>query len=66
MYRSRCSFFGLSDEYIEKLYEQFFHMQYHGRWTFVEVYSLPIKIRNWFFKKLVEQVEKENKSVTEK
>jgi len=51
---------------MEAIYEQFFYMKYHGGWSFTEAYSLPIKIRSWFFKKLSEQIERENKSYTEK
>jgi hypothetical protein len=36
-------FFGLSDEYIQNVYEQFFILQYHGGWSFIEAYNLPIK-----------------------
>ena len=51
----RSSFFGLSDEYIENVYEQIFLLKYHGGWSFIEVYNLPILIRGWFLKRLVKQ-----------
>ena len=66
MCRLRCSFFGLSNDYIQAVYEQFFYLKYHGGWSFTEAYNLPIKIRSWFFKKLSDQLEVENKSRTEK
>ena len=53
------SFFGLSDDYMEKVYEQLFTMKYHGGWSIVELYSLPIGLRNWFANRLKEQFEKE-------
>jgi len=65
MCRLRCSFFGLSDEYAEYIYEQFFFMKYYGGWSFTEAYNLPVKIRNWFIKKLIEQKELEQKANTE-
>ena len=58
-YLYRQNFFGLSNEYIENVYEQFFYMKYYGGWSLFELYNLPIGLRNWFVKKLSEQIEKE-------
>lgn len=55
----RWTFFGLSDEYIQSVYEQFFLLKYHGGWGFIEAYNLPIKIRTWFLKRLVKQKQDE-------
>lgn len=52
-------FFGLSDQYIEAVYEEMFLMKYHGGWSFTEAYNLPIKIRRWFLQRLVKEIEKE-------
>lgn len=52
-------FFGLSDRYIQSVYEQIFQMKYHGGWSFFELYNLPITIRNWFYNRLVEQKNQE-------
>ena len=49
------TFFGLSDKYIEDIYEQFFILKYHGRWSFTEAYNLPIKLREWFVHRLLKQ-----------
>jgi len=65
MCRLRCSFFGLNDEYTEYMYEQFFFMKYYGGWSFTEPHNLPVKIRNWFLKKLIEQKDMEQKANTE-
>jgi len=62
MYRLRYNFFGLSEDYIADVYEQFFFLKYYGGWSFTEAYNLPVKLRNWFVKKLVEQKEMEQKS----
>jgi|TARA_R100000005_G_C4924005_1_gene155976 hypothetical protein len=43
------------------MYEEFFNLKYYGGWSFFEAYNLPIVLRRWFMKRLVEQKEKENK-----
>lgn len=53
------TFFGLSSEYMKSVYEQIFQMKYHGGWSFLEAYNLPIGLRNWFFERLVKQKELE-------
>ena len=65
MYLLRYSFFGLSDDYIQNVYETFFFLKYHGGWSFIEAYNLPVKVRNWFAKRLVTQLENEQRQ-TEK
>lgn len=62
----RSSFFGLSDEYIQNVYEQFFILQYHGGWSFIEAYNLPIKIREWFLRRLVKQKKEESEAMKAK
>tara|TARA_R110002012_G_scaffold243845_1_gene418522 strand:+ start:403 stop:618 length:216 start_codon:yes stop_codon:yes gene_type:complete len=56
------TFFGLSDEYAESIYEEFFNLKYYGGWSFFEAYNLPIVLRRWFLRRLVKQKEKEAKS----
>ena len=56
------TFFGLSDEYAESIYEEFFNLKYYGGWSFFEAYNLPIVLRRWFLRRLVNQKEKEAKS----
>ena len=64
--KSRCSylltFFGLSDKYQENIYEQFFFLKYHGGWSFIEAYNLPIGLRKWFVERLNTQLEKEKEA----
>jgi hypothetical protein len=62
-FRLRRNFFGLNDEYIANVYEEFFLLKYYGSWSFTEVYNLPIRIRRWFLDRLATQIEKENKAV---
>jgi hypothetical protein len=57
------NFFGLTDEYQEAIYEQFFLLKYHGGWSIFEAYNLPIHLRNWFVKRLAKQLEDEAKEV---
>jgi len=57
------TFFGLSSEYMENVYEQFFFLKYHGGWSFTEAYSLPIGLRKWFVDRLVKQFEEEKKQM---
>ena len=52
-------FFGLTDEYMENVYEQFFLLKHHGGWSLSELYNLPIGLRGWWFKRTVEEFEKE-------
>ena len=63
MYLLRYNFFGLSDGYIEQVYETFFFLKYRGGWSFTEAYNLPVKIRTWFAQRLIKQIEEENKQV---
>ena len=53
------TFFGLTPEYNESVYEEFFFMKYHGGWSFAEAYNLPIKLRRWFVERLIRQLEDE-------
>ena len=53
------NFFGLTDEYQEAIYEQFFLLKYHGGWSFFEAYNLPILIRRWFLDRLASQITQE-------
>ena len=57
------NFFGLSDEYIESVYEQFFLLKYHGGWSFVEAYNLPVGLRKWFIERLAKQFEIEKEQI---
>lgn len=60
--RSLRSFFGLNNEYMENVYEQFFYLKHHGGWSFIEAYNLPVQLRNWFVRRLSKQFEDENEA----
>lgn len=56
------TFFGLGNEYIKNVYEEFFLLKYYGGWSFSEAYNLPVSIRRWFLERLLKQKEDENKA----
>jgi hypothetical protein len=62
-FRSLRISFGLNNEYIENVYEQFFFLQYKGGWSLSEIYNLPVGLRNWFVKRLVKQLEEESEAM---
>ena len=62
-FRSQRTFFGLSDEYIRNVYEQFFILKYHGGWSFIEAYNLPIVLRVWFLERLQKQFKDEKEQL---
>ena len=57
------TFFGLSDEYSQNVYEQFFFLKYHGGWSFTEAYNLPVQLREWFVKRLARQKKEESEAM---
>ncbi len=61
--RFQRSFFGLGNDYMKNVYEQFFFLKYHGGWSFTEAYNLPIGLRTWFTERLVKQIEDENEQM---
>ena len=58
-FRSERTFFGLTDEYIENVYEQFFLLKHYGSWSLYELYNLPVGLRKWFMGRMLEEYEKE-------
>ena len=48
---------------MEPVYEQFFLLKYHGGWSFIEAYSLPVGLRLWFLKRLEKQFKDEKKEM---
>jgi hypothetical protein len=45
------------------MYETFFIMKYHGGWSFIEAYNLPIGLRTWYVKRLAKQKEQEAEEI---
>ena len=60
--RLRLISFGLSDKYIEGVYENFFYLVFKGNWSFFEAYNLPIMIREWFFRRLAKHYEQQREA----
>ncbi|HHZ97524.1 MAG TPA: hypothetical protein EYN67_18730 [Flavobacteriales bacterium] len=48
---------------MESVYETFFVLKYHGGWSFIEAYNLPVKLRRWFLKRLEKQFKKEKQQM---
>lgn len=45
---------------MENVYEQFFLLKYHGGWSFMEAYNLPVSLRTWFLERLSQQLQDES------
>jgi hypothetical protein len=48
---------------MEAVYEQFFVLKYHGGWSLLEAYNLPVQLRNWFVERLAKQLKEEADSM---
>ena len=55
--------FGLTEEYMENIYEQFFFLKYSGGWSFSEAYNLPVGLRRWFVERLIKQLQMEKEAI---
>ena len=60
------NFFGLTNEYTEAVYEQLFVLKYHGGWSFIEAYNLPIQLRSWFVERLLKHIKEEAEAMNKK
>ena len=47
---------------MEYVYNDFFLLKYHGGWSFIEAYNLPVGLRKWFLKRLERQFEDEKEA----
>lgn len=63
MSHSGQTFFGLSDEYMESVYEAFFVLKHYGGWSLYELYNLPVGLRQWFLDRTLEEYKKEAEAV---
>ena len=55
-------FFGLTNEYMENVYEIFFTLKHYGGWSLTEMYSLPVGLRKWCLKELSKNMRKKKKN----
>ena len=53
------TFFGLSEQNKEYIYEEIFQLHYYGNWSFQEAYSLPVQVRKWFIGRLIKEKQAE-------
>ena len=54
----RGHFFALTYNYVEKVtYEQIFLLVKKGAFSFIEAYNFPIKLREWFVRRLIKDLE---------
>ena len=57
-------FFGLRPEDKPAIHESIFSLVYHGNgFSFSDVYDMPIYLRNFYLKKLIDTKKEENKQV---
>jgi len=38
-------------------------LKYHGGWSFIEAYNLPVKLRRWFLNRLSNQFDVEREEI---
>jgi hypothetical protein len=38
-------------------------MKHLGGWSFIELYNLPVGLRNWFFKRTIKHLEEEAEQI---
>ena len=53
------TFFGLTNDYMENVYESFFTLKHYGGWSIFELYNLPIGLRTWWLKRTIKEYEEE-------
>jgi hypothetical protein len=41
-------------------------MKYHGGWSLLEIYNLPIGLRNWLAERLTNQLKEEAENIKKK
>ena len=58
-FHSELTFFGLTDEYMQSVYEAFFTLKHYGGWSLYELYNLPVGLRSWFLERTIEEYKKE-------
>lgn len=57
-------FFGLASSYRGVLQDEIFDLMYYGKmgWTYTELYNLPVHLRRYFYRKLVDTKKKEQEA----
>jgi hypothetical protein len=44
---------------MQNVYEQFFILKHYGSWSLIELYNLPVGLRDWWLNRTLEEYEKE-------
>ena len=47
---------------MENVYEQFFILKHYGAWSLIELYNLPVGLREWWLNRTVQEYEKEKEA----
>ena len=58
---SGLTFFGLTSEYTNQLYEQMFLVVMQTNFTFTELYGFTVSLRNWIINRTVKYFKESNK-----
>ena len=47
---------------IEYVYEHLFYLKHFGGWSFIEAYSLPIQLREWWVERIGKEFKREKEA----
>lgn len=47
---------------MENVYEQFFILKHYGSWSLIELYNLPVGLRQWWLERTIQEYEKEKEA----
>ena len=47
---------------MENVYEQFFILKHYGAWSLIELYNLPVGLRQWWLDRTIQEYEKEKEA----
>jgi|TARA_R110000796_G_scaffold221713_3_gene337873 hypothetical protein len=47
---------------MENVYEQFFILKHYGSWSLIELYNLPVGLRDWWLDRTLKEFEKEKEA----
>lgn len=70
---SDWTFFGLTFEYNQRVYDQIYELSFYGQggFPYEDVYNMPVNLRSYYYAKLADimearnkEAEKVNKSIT--
>ena len=64
---SDSTFFGLTFEYNQRVFEQIFDLAFYGQggFTYNDAYNMPVNLRSFYYKKLSDIMEKRQKDAEE-